>query len=90
VLRRGSAQSPLYSDGNVVVLARRLGDTWALTASNNATAARTVSVPMPEAMRELRWTDALASEPGAPGPLTGQGALEVEIPALGGRVLVSR
>ncbi|HLL09508.1 MAG TPA: glycoside hydrolase family 13 protein, partial [Rubrivivax sp.] len=38
VLRRGSLAAPLLADEHVIVLARQLGEQWAITATNNAAA----------------------------------------------------
>ncbi|MBU6437019.1 MAG: glycoside hydrolase family 13 protein, partial [Betaproteobacteria bacterium] len=47
VLRRGAVLAPLHVDANVIVQARRQGDTWAVVASNNAEQPRTVRVALP-------------------------------------------
>ncbi len=88
VLRRGSIDAPLFVDDHVVVLARRLGSTWAITATNNAATVQTVTLALQDlpdgwSPRELR--DALG---GGPVRVTAQG-LRFEVPALYGRVLVS-
>ncbi len=62
LLRRGELLAPLHVDANVVVLARRLGPAWALTATNNADTPRTVTVALP-ADAPGRWADAMT-----PGP----------------------
>jgi cyclomaltodextrinase / maltogenic alpha-amylase / neopullulanase len=102
VLRRGSNQAPLFVDKNVVVLARKLGEgaqaQWALTATNNASQPRTVTVKLPaEANASANtsagkvaganvWTDPL----GGPAVTALEGTLSFEVPALFGRVLLSR
>ncbi|MED5621675.1 alpha-amylase family glycosyl hydrolase [Ideonella sp. BN130291] len=83
VLRRGQLQAPLHVDDHVLVLARRLGDTWAVTATNNDTVAHSVQVKLPD---------------GAPGVwrelLTGQahrsdgGTLSIQLPPLAGSALL--
>eukprot|EP01031_Cornospumella_fuschlensis_P044304 gene44304-54175_t len=60
VLRHGTLSAPLHADQHVVVLARQDGKTWAITATNNSTAARTVSVVVPFDAARLR--DALGGE----------------------------
>ncbi|MCY7314770.1 MAG: hypothetical protein LH480_03895 [Rubrivivax sp.] len=85
VLRRGSVDAPLLADAHVLVLLRRLGDTWAVTATNNAEVARTVTVVLPAGAPLGVWRDALA--PGG-ADVTQQG-LRLVVPALGGRVLIS-
>jgi cyclomaltodextrinase / maltogenic alpha-amylase / neopullulanase len=84
VLRRGSMQAPLFADEHVLVLLRRLGDTWAITATNNAGAPRSVVLPLPAGMPPAELKDALG---GAPVAATAQG-LGFEVPALSGRVLI--
>jgi len=86
VLRRGSIDAPLFIDEHVVVLARRLGDTWAITATNNATAARTVSVALPAGIQAATLADAM----GGAAVVAADGRLSFEVPALYGRVLVGR
>ena len=84
VLRHGTLEAPLYADANVIVLLRRNGDRWALTATNNAETPRRVRISLPAALREARWVDAL----GDSSPLVARdGELELEVPALFGRVL---
>jgi cyclomaltodextrinase / maltogenic alpha-amylase / neopullulanase len=86
VLRRGCLEAPLYIDEQVVVLLRRLGDTWALTATNNAQQPRTVRVPLPAGAPTGAWKDALPSGGGA---AVTDGAMVLTVPALYGRVLIS-
>lgn len=83
VLRHGSLSAPLHVDEHVVVLARRLGDTWALTATNNSTEPRTVRVAVPAQDGALR--DALD---GSTAPVRG-GQVELTVPPLFGRVLTT-
>jgi cyclomaltodextrinase / maltogenic alpha-amylase / neopullulanase len=99
VLRQGSSQAPLLVDAHAVVFVRRLGDQWALVAINNSAQARTVQVALPrEAAGITMWTDVL---PGT--SVTSQtsnqtsnqtnnqtNSLSIELPALGGRVLLGR
>jgi cyclomaltodextrinase / maltogenic alpha-amylase / neopullulanase len=85
VLRRGELQAPLHVDEHVMVLVRRLGDGWAITATNNDTVARSVQVKRPGGMGQT-FFDALTGRPAAPGGDT----LHIEVPALYGTVLISR
>jgi len=82
VLRHGSLGAPLLVDAHVVVLARQDGKTWAITATNNSTEARTVTVRLPFAAKRLR--DAL----GGRAVAVTQGKIRLTVPALFGRVLV--
>ncbi|MDR7332326.1 glycoside hydrolase family 13 protein [Roseateles asaccharophilus] len=54
VLRHGTLQAPLHADDHVLVLARRHGDSWALTATNNSLKARTVSFFLPAELGALQ------------------------------------
>ncbi len=86
VLRRGSLEAPLFADEHVIVLSRRLGNTWAVTATNNAEAPRKVKLALPAGMAPGELIDALG---GAPVQATAEG-VTFEVPALFGRVLVTR
>ena len=99
VLRRGSLDAPLFADANVLVLARRLGSTWALVALNNSTTARTVSFTLPEGLPAAALRDVLGDVRGdapvdAPGagmpPSLVQSRWRLEVPPLFGRVLITR
>ena len=83
VLRHGSLAAPLHVDDQVVVLARQDGATWAVTATNNGTEPRTVSVALPFAASALN--DALD---GGSVAVNG-GRLQLTVPPLFGRILVS-
>lgn len=86
VLRRGSLEAPLFSDDHVVVLLRRLDRNWAVTATNNSTLPRTVTVTLPEAAATAEFSDALSgAKHGAV-----QGALTFTVPALYGAALIGR
>jgi glycosidase len=86
VLRRGSLDAPLFADDHVVVLLRRLGDAWAITATNNAASPRTISVALP---RELPGGALIDPLGGAPVKLE-PGRISFEVPAMYGRVLLAR
>ena len=86
VLRHGSFTAPLHLDAHVIVLARQDGKTWALTASNNDDKTQTVKIKLAPNMRGLRWKDALTGRTLRPDR---QGAVQITIPPLFGRVLVS-
>ncbi|MBK6469946.1 MAG: hypothetical protein IPF94_04165 [Betaproteobacteria bacterium] len=95
VLRRGSLDAPLHVDAHVVVLVRRLGDSWAITATNNAAVDRAVTLALPKGLQAETLRDLLPRSPGeeiAPRPLVQRtdGRIEIEVPALYGRVLVTR
>jgi len=83
VLRHGTLSAPLHLDDHLVVLARRDGKTWAVTATNNSDEARTVTIRLPFAARALR--DALGGEAVA----VTNGSIRLTVPPLFGRVLVT-
>ena len=85
VLRRGSLSAPLLADDHVIVLARQLGEQWAITATNNATTPRRVTVSLPAGMKPGVLRDAL----GGAAVQAQAGVISVEIPALYGVVLLS-
>ncbi len=87
VLRRGRLDAPLHVDAHVIVLARQLGSTWAVTATNNAAEARSVEVTLPAEARGAAFLDAINGDPVA-SPSSGRMVLVV--PPMWGRVLVSR
>jgi len=86
VLRCGTLSAPLKLDEHVIVLARRLGDTWAITATNNADAPVVVTVALPDDLKAEAFTDALS------GVVvnTDKRGLNFTIPAGFGTVLISR
>jgi glycosidase len=83
VLRHGSLSAPLYLDEHVVLLARQDGKTWAITATNNSLEPRAVKIRLPFAAGRLR--DGLSGE----SVRVSDGELELTVPALFGRVLVT-
>jgi cyclomaltodextrinase len=86
VLRRGSLAAPLFVDPHAVVLARRLGEQWAVTAVHNAEQPRRISVPLPAGAPANGWVDALSGTAVA----VVEGRLTLDLPALSGVVLVTR
>lgn len=85
VLRHGSIGAPLLLDANVIVLARQQGAKWAITATNNAAEARTVSVTVPAALVNAQFRDVLT------GAVlkTNDGSLRLTLPAMFGSALVT-
>ena len=61
VLRHGTLLAPLHVDAHVVVLARRDGDAWAITATNNGDAPQTLTIALPADAPLDGWFDALSS-----------------------------
>jgi cyclomaltodextrinase / maltogenic alpha-amylase / neopullulanase len=87
VLRHGTLLAPLHVDANVVVLARRDGAAWAITATNNAEAARTLTIALPDDAPTRGWTDALRN---AAVPVdAGARTLTLVVPGRFGVVLAS-
>ncbi len=86
VLRRGSLGAPLFVDAHAVVLVRRLGEQWAITAFHNAGQPRRLSLTLPDSAPHSGWRDARG---GAAVPLAGRN-LTLDLPALSGVVLVTR
>jgi glycosidase len=86
VLRRGSLDAPLFADDHVLVQVRRLGSTWALTATNNAATVQRVTVTLPEGLQAEGLRDAL----GDAGALVVEGRrASFDVPPLFGRVWVT-
>ena len=83
VLRHGRLSEPLHVDDHVVVLGRQDGQTWAVTATNNSTAARTITVVVP--FEAVRLRDAL----GGADVLVKNNQIRLTVPPLFGRVLVT-
>jgi hypothetical protein len=69
----------------VVVLLRRDGDSWAVTAVNNAREDATVRVTLPPGAPTWWWENWLAPRGGE----SSKGGLEIRIPAMSGTVLVN-
>jgi len=86
VLRHGSISAPLFSDEHVIVLARRDGDTWAITATNNASAPRAARVKVPAEIRDAEFVDALTGA----RLRARNGVIDFAVPALFGTVLLGR
>jgi len=63
VLRHGTLLAPLHVDEHVVVLARHDAGDWAITATNNGDAQRTLTIALPDGAPATGWTDALAKAP---------------------------
>ena len=86
VLRHGAIDAPMLIDEHIIVLVRQLGNTWAITAMNNATTAKTVTVKLPASMAATHFVDALT---GVTVNAT-NGSMILTVPALFGTALVSR
>ena len=86
VLRHGSLDAPLHLDEHVIVLARRDGVRWALTATNNGASDRTLTLTLPEGFDGGELRDALD---GSMVPVAAGRRVEVTVPALFGRILAT-
>ena len=86
VFRHGTLDAPVFIDDNVIVLVRHLGNVWAITATNNATIARSVTVKLPDGTIFKRLLDVLT---GSNVPVT-DGTVTIDIPAIFGIALVSQ
>ncbi len=87
VLRHGALLAPLHVDAHVVVLARRDGSSWAITATNNGDAACTVTIALPADAPATGWIDALARR-AAPADAQAR-TLTLIVPARFGSVLAT-
>ena len=76
--------APLLLNDHVIVLGRKLGDQIAISTSNNAEQARTVTLELPQDFKLTSFTDATtgASIQAIKGKLT------FSIPALSGTLLL--
>ena len=86
VLRRGSLSAPLHIDDHVLVLARQQGDALAIIATNNGSAAASVSVALPAGTKATTFVDALT---GASVQAVA-GRLMLVVPAMFGSALIAR
>jgi glycosidase len=84
-LRHGTLLAPLLVDEHVVVLARRDGAAWALTATNNGDTSRTVEITLPPDAPGA-WADALSGDAAKVAAV--KRTLVLTVPARFGRVLV--
>jgi cyclomaltodextrinase len=85
VLRRGTLDAPLFADATAIVLLRRLGERWAITATHNADMPRTLTLTLPAGAPTAGWADALGGGTAA----AANGQLTLQLPALGGVVLLA-
>ena len=86
VLRRGTLDAPLYIDDHVIVLLRRSGDVTAISATNNATTPKTVSLTLPASVGRTKFLDALTGDSVA----AKNGMISFTVPAMFGTVLTTR
>ncbi|MBL8513834.1 MAG: hypothetical protein JNJ55_07560 [Betaproteobacteria bacterium] len=83
VFRHGETMAPLFVDDHVVVVARKLDNTWALVALNNASSEKTIRVPLVAAL-PLQWK----SLHDQPGLAARDGVLTLSIPPWSGAAWV--
>jgi glycosidase len=86
VLRHAPLEAPLHLDQHAVVLLRRLGDRWALTATNNDAQPHSMLIPLPSDA-PAGWTDALDDSVQL---RVEEGRLAVTVPPIFGLALVNR
>lgn len=86
VLRRGSLEAPIHLDEHVIVWLRRLAGEVAIVAVNNADAAREIDITVPPDLGSRLFEDARDGERAE----AVDGRLHLRLPAIGGRVLLSR
>ncbi|MFH7044420.1 alpha-amylase family glycosyl hydrolase [Paucibacter sp. JuS9] len=86
VLRHGSISAPIHLDAHVIALARQDGESWAVTATNNATAARSVRLKLPVELHGKRLRDALSKRTYQVGA---DDSLTLTLAPLSGAVLIS-
>jgi glycosidase len=84
VLSHGALEAPLLLDEHVVVLLRREGGAWAVTAVNNAAEPKRVHVQL-RAGAPAEFRDALSDARQRPD---GRGMIEFEVPPMSGVALV--
>jgi len=85
-LRHGSIDAPAFIDDHVVVLLRRDGERWAITAMNSDNAPHTIKVDLPESLANAAFVDALT---GRRSKAAGN-ALMLTVPPMFGSVLENR
>jgi cyclomaltodextrinase / maltogenic alpha-amylase / neopullulanase len=90
VLRHGTIDAPVFIDDNVIVLLRKLDKTWAITATNNAAVAKTVTVKLPDAVSARMFTNAITNERVNSNASANGSAITLTIPPLFGTVLVTK
>ena len=86
VLRHGSLDAPLVLDDHLIVLLRRHGTRWAITATNNAEQALVATVTVPPELAHAEFTDALTGQT----VRAANGRIAFTVPALYGTVLTHR
>jgi len=85
VLRHGTIGAPLFIDEHVMALLREDGKAAALTLTNNAEDLRHAALALPAALAGTSWTDALSGQRFKAGA---DGRLDIDLPALFGRILI--
>jgi glycosidase len=86
ILRHGSIDAPAFIDDHVIALIRRDGKQWAITAMNNATDARDITVDVPRELRNATFVDALSNHQ----TKAGVSSITFSVPPMGGVVLLKR
>ncbi len=86
VLRRGSIDAPLQLDENIIVLTRKYQGVRAVTAFNNSTTPREVTVDLPVGYGDKPYKDAVTGRSVQPS----NGKVTLTVPALSGSVLITK
>jgi glycosidase len=86
VLRHGSIDAPGFIDDHVIVLLRRDGDRWAVTATNNDTSPHEITVALPVELRAATLADVRTGK----RINVESGKVTFTVPALFGTVLENR
>ena len=86
VLRRGSIDAPLQLDENIIVLTRKYQGVRAVTAFNNSTTPREVTVDLPVGYGDKPYQDAVTGRSVQPS----NGKITLTVPALSGSVLITK
>ncbi len=86
VLSHGSLEAPLFMNENVIVLARQFENTVAITATNNSTAAQTITIDLPANIKARSFIDALSKQE----IQAIDGKINITVPAQYGLVLIAQ
>ena len=86
VLKRGSIDAPLQLDENIIVLTRKYQGVRAVTAFNNSTTPREVTVDLPLGYGDKPYRDAVTGASVQPS----NGKITLTVPALSGSVLITK
>ena len=93
VLQRGSALAPLWADGALLVLARRLSGAgppqWSISGFNNSDQPQRLRLRLPAALAGARFIDALGGSAQIAAQTAADGHLLLDLPAHFGAVWIT-